>query len=82
MAVEKSPDFGALQRLTDDLFSATALVRRLDAVVLAESYDLPADLLEVVTLLPPGTYTRERFCDQINSSVNGHGWGLVYGTVE
>ena len=50
--------------------------------MLAESYDLPADLIEVVELVPPGTYTRQRFCDQVNSIINGLAWGLVYGTVE
>ena len=49
---------------------------------MAESYDLPPDLIEVVELLPPGTYNRQRLCDQINSSIAGHGWGYVYGTVE
>lgn len=82
MAIEKSPDFGVMQRLVDELFAQNELVRRLDAVLMAESYDLPDDLLEVVALLPPGTYTRQRLCDQINSSISGHGWGYVYGTVE
>ena len=82
MAIEKSPDFGVMQRLVDELFAHDKLVRRLDAVLMAESYDLPDDLLEVVALLPPGTYTRQRLCDQINSSISGHGWGYVYGTVE
>ncbi|WP_139650757.1 hypothetical protein [Raoultibacter phocaeensis] len=82
MAVEKSSDYGIMQRLTDDLFAHDEVIRRLDAVLMAESYDLPSDLLEVIALLPPGTYTRQRFCDQVNSSISGHGWGYVYGTVE
>lgn len=82
MAVEKSPAYGALQELTDELFQYEEVVRRVDIVVLAESHDLPPDLQEVVNLLPPGTYSRQRFCDQINSSLTGHGWGLVYGTIE
>lgn len=82
MAVEKSPDYGIMQKLVDDLFAHDETVRRLDAVLMAESYDLPSDLLEVIALLPPGTYTRQRFCDQVNSSISGHGWGYVYGTVE
>ena len=40
------------------------------------------DMLEVVSLLPPGRYSRHRMCDQLNSSITGHGWGLTYGTVE
>ena len=56
-------------------------VRRLDVVLAAESADVPPDLREVVELLPPGSYTRRRLCDQLNSSLAGHGWGQVYGTV-
>lgn len=82
MAVERGSDFGIMQRLVDDLFAHDESVRRLDAVLMAESYDLPPDLLEVIALLPPGTYNRQRLCDQVNSSISGHGWGYVYGTVE
>jgi len=85
MSVEPSPDFGALQLIVDDLYEGMPRdyeVRRLDVVIAAESSDLPDDLLEVVTLLPPGYYTRGRLCDQLNSSIVGHAWGQVYGTVE
>ena len=85
MSVEQSPSFGALQAVIDELFEDAPgdyEVRRLDVVIAAESNDLPADLLEVVGLLPPGNYTRQRLCDQLNSAIGGHAWGLVYGTVE
>lgn len=85
MSVQPSPDYGALQIIVNELFDDMAWdfeVRRLDVVIAAESNDLPADLLEIVNLLPPGTYTRERLCDQLNSSIGGHAWGQVYGTVE
>lgn len=85
MSVEPSPDYGALQSIVDDLFEgrpADFEIRRLDVVVAAESGDLPSDLQEVVNLLPPGNYTRIRLCEQLNSSINGHAWGQVYGTVE
>ena len=85
MAVQQSPSYGALQAVVDDLFEGkqrTFKVRRLDVVVAAESSDLPDDLMEVVNLLPPGDYTRQRLCDQLNSSIGGHAWGQVYGTVE
>ena len=85
MSVEPSPSFGALQSIIDDLFESKPqdfTVRRLDVVVAAESGDLPADLLEIVNLLPPGDFTRQRLCDQLNSSIGGHAWGQVYGTVE
>ena len=35
-----------------------------------------------VNLLPPGSYTRLRLCDQLNSIITAHGWAHVYGTVE
>ena len=85
MSVEPSPSYGALQAVVDDLFEGAARdfeVRRLDVVIAAESGDLPADLLEVVNLLPPGDYTRARLCSQLNSAIVGHAWGQVYGTVE
>ena len=81
---ERSPHYGALQDVVDGLFADTSVeaVRRLDAVIAAEAADLPEDLMEVIKLLPPGTYTRQRLCDQVNSAIGGHAWGLVYGTVE
>ena len=85
MSVQPSPDYGALQLIVDDLYEGMPHdyeVRRLDVVIAAESGDLPADLQEIVTLLPPGNYTRMRLCDQLNSSIVGHAWGQVYGTVE
>ena len=53
-----------------------------DIVVAAEAADLPDDLAEIVNLLPPGSYTRQRLCDQLNSAIGGHAWGQVYGTVQ
>lgn len=71
-----------LQRYVDAAFGARARISRMDAVVLAETFDLPAALKEIVDLLPPGDYGRQRFCDQINSAITGHAWESVYGTVE
>lgn len=85
MSVEPSPEYGALQAIVDELFEDMPYdyeTRRLDVVLAAESNDLAADLLEVVNLLPPGTYTRVRLCDQLNSIIGGHAWGQIYGTVE
>lgn len=81
---EKSPHYGALQEVVEALFADGEVeeVRRLDVVIAAEAVDLPDDLMEVVLLLPPSTFTRQRLCDQINSSIGGHAWGQVYGTVE
>ena len=79
-----SSHFGALQTVVDELFDGKPdeySVRRLDVVIAAESSDLPDELLELVNLLPPGTYSRKRLCTQLNSSIGGHAWGQVYGTV-
>lgn len=80
----KSSSYGALQRMVNTLFSAepSTMVRRLQVVLAAEAADLPADLQEIIKLLPPGSYTRAQLCDQLNSALGGHAWGQVYGTVE
>ena len=78
----QAEEFGDLQRLVDGLFTGRTEVDRLDVVVQAEILDLAADLLEIVNLLPPGTYDRQRLCDQMNSALAAHGWGAAYGTVE
>ena len=79
--LEKSPDFGVLQDFVDSLFADAEEQTRLDIVVQAESLDLNPDLLEIVSLLPPGTYDRIKLCDQFNSSLSSHGWGYYYGAV-
>lgn len=78
----QSEEFGELQRLVDGLYSSRHEVDRLDLVVQAEIIDLSADLMEIVNLLPPGVYERQRLCDQLNSALAAHGWGGMYGTVE
>ncbi|MGB4593383.1 MAG: hypothetical protein WBI63_06370 [Coriobacteriia bacterium] len=55
---------------------------RLDVIVRAELADLHQDVLDIVNLLPPGTYTREKLCDQLNSAITAHGWGRTLGTFE
>ena len=85
MSVEPSPAYGALQAVIDELYEGKPRdyeTSRIDAVLAAEAADLPADLQEIVGLLPPGDYTRERLCVQLNSVIGGHAWGQVYGTVE
>lgn len=71
-----------LQRFVDSLYRDTRRVTRLDAVIRSEALDLPADLRDIVELLPPGTYARQTLCDQLNSALKGHGWTGAYGTVE
>ena len=80
--MQQSEEFGTLQRLVDALYREKKLVSRLDVLLTAESFDLIDDLFEIVNLLPPGKYTRQRLCNQFNSAISGHGWGFVYGTVE
>ena len=82
--IKRSSQYGAMQGVVDSLFADADVkaVRRLDVVLAAEASDLPDDLMEIVELLPPGSYTRQRLCDQLNSSIGGHAWGQVYGTVE
>ena len=78
----QSEAFGDLQRLVDALYLGRNEVGRLDVVVQAELQDLDRDLIEIVDLLPPGRYSRQRLCDQLNSALAAHGWGGTYGTVE
>lgn len=78
----QSEAFGDLQRLVDALYLGRSEVDRLDVVVQAELQDLERDLIEIVELLPPGHYSRQRLCDQLNSALAAHGWGGTYGTVE
>ena len=71
-----------LTRFMDSLFRDTARVSRLDAVLRAQTYDLPEILIEIVNNLPPVAYTRHRLADQLNSAIVGHGLSRTYGTVE
>ena len=81
MAREKSPDYGVLQEFIDRLFDGREDYMRLEVVLEGEAYGLNGELMEVINLLPPGLYTRDRLCSQINSSLSSHGWGYVYGAV-
>lgn len=79
-----SSEYGELQKLVNDLYreSASGAVKRVDVVVRAEVNDLSPELMEVIELLPAGSYKRARLCDQLNSIVTAHGWAYLYGTVE
>lgn len=81
MAREKSPDYDVLQEFIDRLFDGREDYMRLEVVLEGEAYGLNGELMEVLNLLPPGLYTRDRLCSQINSSLSSHGWGYVYGAV-
>ncbi len=80
-----APGYGELQQLVNELYQEvgpSGSVSRIDVIMRAEIDDLDDDLREVVDLLPAGSYKRGRLCDQLNSILTAHGWGLVYGTVE
>ncbi|MBR3224401.1 MAG: hypothetical protein IKF78_03675 [Atopobiaceae bacterium] len=79
-----SDEYGELQRLVDDVYrvNPSHAVPRMDILVRAEINDLSDDLMEVVNLLPAGSYKRARLCDQLNSIITAHGWAYLYGTVE
>ena len=77
-------EYGELQRLVDALYAInpSKAVSRMDVLVRAEVDDLGDDLMEIVRLLPGGTYKRYPLCDQLNSIITAHGWAYLYGTVE
>ena len=80
--VPSEEGFGEIQSLVDSLFASGATVDSLQLVSLAEINDVHPDSMEVVNLLPSGTYTRPQLCDRLNSIITAHGWGSRYGTVE
>ena len=81
MSVKRSDDYGLMQKIVDDLYRENKFSTRLDAIILAENYDAPADIQELVSMLPPGKLLRSQLCVSLNSSITGHGWGFFYGTV-
>ena len=78
----RSEHFGELQALVDDLFESRNSLSSLELLINAEMRDLHPDLIEICQIVPPGTYSRQALCDQMNSAIAGHGWGGVYGTVD
>ena len=80
--LERSESYGELQKVVDYLFRDARVVRRLDVIIAAEIHDIHPDLMSIRELLPPGSFTRDTLCVQLNSSIAGHAWGYVYGTVE
>ena len=81
---QPADEYGELQQLVDDLYrvNPSKAVQRVDVLVRAEVNDLSDDLMEVVNLLPSGSYKRYRLCDQLNSIITAHGCAYLYGTVE
>jgi len=71
-----------IERLISNLFRSPGRVSRLDVIVLAGAMDLPDIALEVIECVPPGSYDRQRLCDQLNSAITAHGWSRTLGTFE
>ncbi len=80
--MKKSEHYGELQNLIDELFESRNTLTSMELLVNAEIRDLHPDLIEICQIVPPGTYSRQALCDQMNSAIAGHGWGGVYGTVD
>lgn len=80
-AVEQSPQFGMLQEFVDRLYRSQEFYSRLEVIMEAEAFGLEGDLMEIIELLPPTRYHRDKLCGQINSALSSHGWGYVYGAV-
>jgi len=80
--MKKSEHYGELQDLIDELFESRNTLTSMELLVNAEIRDLHPDLIEICQIVPPGTYSRQALCDQLNSAIAGHGWGSVYGTVD
>lgn len=80
----RSPEYGELQRLVDRVYAVNPSQPRtkLEVLTQAEVLDLGPEPMEVVELLPGGSYKRYRLCDQLNSIITAHGWAWALGTVE
>jgi hypothetical protein len=69
-----------IARWLDALYKERLIVTQLDAVGLAQVFDLPDAAMEIVSGLPPGRYTRARICDQLNSAIVARGLTRALGT--
>lgn len=82
MAAVDDDTLPTLMRMIDMLFRDRKPVPRLVVLQTAEVMSLPDEVLALFDLLPPGSYTRQRLTDQLNSIIVGHGLSRRYGTVE
>jgi hypothetical protein len=69
-----------ITRWLDALYRDQAVVSQIDAVIRAETFDLPAAMMEIVSTLPSGRYSRTRLADQLNSAIIGRGLSRQLGT--
>lgn len=78
----RDEELGEVQRLVDAVFASRRTADAFELATQAETCDVSADAMEVVSLLPPGSYTRPQMADQLNSIITAHGWGAHIGCVE
>lgn len=71
-----------IRRWLDALYRDAKRVGQLDAMIRAETFDLPRDMMEIVNALPPGRYSRSQLSDQLNSAIVGRGLSRQLGTYE
>ncbi|MBE0476456.1 MAG: hypothetical protein IBX62_05095 [Coriobacteriia bacterium] len=71
-----------VERMLDHLFQDQRAVSRYRILQQAEAMSLPAEVLALFDLLPPGEFTRRRLVDQLNSAIVGHGMGATLGTFD
>lgn len=71
-----------IRRWLDALFKGRRIVTQLDAIGSAQVFDIPPAALEITLGLPPGRYTRQKLCDQLNSAIVGRGLSRAFGTYE
>lgn len=69
-----------IRRWLDALYRNSGIVTQIDAVVRAEIFDLPSDMMDIVNLLPSGRYSRSRLTDHLNSAITGRGLSRQLGT--
>lgn len=69
-----------IQRWLDALYRDRRVATQLDAIGLAQVFDLPGPVMEIVLGLPSARYPRGKFCDQLNSAIVGRGLSRQLGT--
>lgn len=82
MYQELSDELQALQRCIDQLYENRKHVERLDLIVLCEVRDLHRELMEIVHLLPPGSYTKPRLLDELNSYLSARALSQRFGLLQ
>lgn len=69
-----------IRRWLDALYRDRRVATQLDAIGLAQVFDLPTDAMDIVLGIPSRRYTRQKLCDQLNSAIVGRGLSRRLGT--